>query len=206
MIVASFIFWFLLIGHRLVLYRIENGSCGPTSASSIYVEWDEWFEVATSAILPPVVMLIFAFLLIRSVREIIERRINPTAVDISPQAQNSNKNATLLAQMSSKLTIMLLLQSVLVVITYVPYAIELAYTSITDDWPKTPLQKAGEKIFTESTHLLSYVFFASSFYILLFTNSGFRRQFKRSFGIEKQNDLTMYQGTTLRTQTNVPIH
>ncbi len=207
MVIISMLFWFVCIGHRLILYTVSDGNCGAPDPNSAYAIWDEWFEVITSAAFPPILMFIFAYLLIRSLREIIERRVNPTNnVTPAPATITNLPNKTLLEQMSSKLTLMLILQSIITVITYVPYGFELAYTSVTGQWLKSPLRQAGEKVFTESTHLLSYVFFASSFYILLFSNNGFRKQLKHSLGFEEDMDIIIRQGTTRRTQPNIQIH
>jgi hypothetical protein len=68
--------------------------------------------------------------------------------------------------MDSKLTLMLILQSIITMITYFPYAGELIYINITQNWPKSSLRNPQEKVFIEWTHLLSYIFFASSFFCI----------------------------------------
>ncbi|CAF1377604.1 unnamed protein product [Adineta ricciae] len=193
MVAGAMIFWFLLIGHRLIWYQLSDGNCGPPAG--IYATWDEWFENATSAVLPPILMFLLAFLLRRSVHDVIQRRIQPT----------TNQNKTVLEQMSSKLSLMLLLQCIIVVITYVPYSVELAYTSIRQYYSKTPYEKARDKVFTELTHLLAYIFFQSSFYVSLLTNPGFRQQIKHLLGMKKLIDLstTKHLPTTIHIQTNV---
>ncbi|CAF4348144.1 unnamed protein product, partial [Rotaria sordida] len=47
--------------------------------------------------------------------------------------------------MDSQLTIMLTLESLITIVTYVPYASQLTYANITYQWYKTQLQLAWEK-------------------------------------------------------------
>ncbi|CAF1028250.1 unnamed protein product [Adineta ricciae] len=172
--ILCLLFWFLLICHRLVLYKTVDGSCiRPTG---FYDDYDNYFEVVFTAIMPPVAMYLLAYLLIRSVRGVIQRRITPG----NNQPQQTNiKHRTVLQQMDIQLTKMLILQCAVAVLTYVPFAAELIYSNVTQYWTKTPYQRALEKIVVELTHLLSYVFFATSFYVSIVTNVGFRREMLR---------------------------
>ncbi|UJR20094.1 hypothetical protein I4U23_023228 [Adineta vaga] len=174
MILLIPLFWFLLIGHRLIFYRINNGNCTPPEG--IYSYYDNYFQVIFSSLCPAIGMSILAFLLLKSVRRVAQRRIVPS-INIS--------NGSIINQMDKLLTIMLIAESLIAVITYVPYAIELTYENITQHWYKSPLFLAMENVFTELIHLLSYIFFATSFYVSLFSNVAFRRDIKRSLTIEK---------------------
>ena len=171
----------MLVGHRLILYHIIDGQCVPHSG--FYSYFDNYLEVVCTGIFPPILMSVLAFLLIRSVRNVIKRRIVP----INHLPSIINPKRTILQQMDSKLTFMLILQSIITITTYLPYAAELIYTNISRNWSKSSLQKAQEKIFTELMHLLSYVFFASSFYVSIISNIGFRRQIKSFFSKNKNN-------------------
>ncbi|UJR20424.1 hypothetical protein I4U23_023555 [Adineta vaga] len=194
--IACLIFWFLLICHRLFLYNTKNGSC--TRPAGFYDEYDNYFEVIFTAIMPPFVMFLLAFLLIRSVRTVIQRRI-------APGNQSTAVHRTALQQMDAQLTLMLILQSVITIITYVPFAVELIYTNVTQYWTKTSYQTAIDKIVTELTHILSYIFFASSFYISIMTNGGFRREIKRFFRRSEHAEMTEHTHTLQRTPASIFI-
>lgn len=128
-------------------------------------------------------MIIFSYLLSKSVRGTIQRQIFPINIQVGvPIVSRSS-----LHQIDSQLTLMLMLQSIIASITYVPYATELIYSSVTQDLPKSALRNAQEKVFTEFTHLLSYTFFASSFYVSMISNIGYRRKFKKFFNRFKLN-------------------
>lgn len=180
----SLIFWFVIIGHRLILYATRNGSCSPLAG--FYNVFDNYLEVVITGFCPPIVTSVLAYLLIKSVRSVINRKIVPE----NRLTQPTFIPRTSLQQMDAQLTMMLILQSMITIITYGPYAIELIYTNATQDLPKSALRKAQEKVFVELMHIVSYVFFASSFYISILSNVGFRRQIKRFFIKRPENEQT----------------
>ncbi|CAF3346475.1 unnamed protein product [Rotaria socialis] len=51
--------WLLFIGHRLILYKAKNGKCAPRS--EFYAYFDNYIEIALTAICPPVVMIVRAY-------------------------------------------------------------------------------------------------------------------------------------------------
>lgn len=175
-------FWFLLLVHRIILYRIQDDVCGPPPGG--YAYYDNYFQVIFSSLLPAIAMSILAYLLIRNIRVLSRRRIVPTTGTLP----TINMNKTIVQQMDASLTRMLMIESLIAIITYVPYAAELTYTNLTQGWSKTSLRLAWEKLFTELIHLLSYVFFATSFYVSLFSNIGFRRKIKRLLRIKARSN------------------
>lgn len=179
MIILIPFFWFLLIGHRLIFYRIENNICGPPAG--FYRYYDNYFQVIFSSLCPAIGMSVLTFLLIKNVRSVVQRRILPM---ISAQSVNIS-NGSMINQMDKLITIMLTTESFIAVITYIPYAIELTYENITEKWSKSPLYLAWESLFTELIHLFSYVFFATSFYVSFFSNVCFRRKIKRALRIQR---------------------
>lgn len=166
-------FWFLLIFHRIILYRIENGICGPSEG--FYVIYDNYFQVIFSSITPSISMSILSYLLIRNVRAVAQRRIQP----VNSVFSSTNQNQSTINQIDAQLTIMLTVESFIAIITYIPYAIELTYSSLTQEWRKTDLWLAWETLFRELIHLLSYTFFATSFYVSMISSVGFRRKMTR---------------------------
>ncbi|CAF2965311.1 unnamed protein product [Rotaria sp. Silwood2] len=177
MCIACVLFWLLFFGHRLVLYSTRNGTCAPLPG--FYAHFDNYVEVFFTAMTTPLAMIVLGFLLIRSVRGIIERKIVPN--NDRPPVTIAQRSA--LQQVDSQLTLMLLLQIIIAITTRVPYAVQLIYTNITQSWPKSALQIAIENVMVELVHLLSYTFFTSSFYVSFISNNGFRQKFKKFFKI-----------------------
>jgi hypothetical protein len=152
--------------------------------------------VIFSSLAPAIGMSILAYLLLKSVRGVVRRRITPG--DNLPSINIQQKTA--MTQVEAQVTTMLLLESIIAIITYVPYASQLTYANVTQNWHKTPLYLAWESIFTETIHLLSYVFFATSFYVSTASSIGFRRQVKILLGIKKDNQIEDQTVTLNRTQ------
>jgi hypothetical protein len=163
----------LIFGHRLILYSITNGACLPLAG--FYTDFDNYLEVVFTGLYPPIVTSILAYLLITSVREVIHRRVIP----INHLTQTTIVHQTILQQMDVQLTLMLILQSIITIITYVPYSAQLIYSNVTAYWPKSSLRQAQEKVFVELIHIISYVFCVCSFYVSVISSRGFRRQIKR---------------------------
>ncbi|CAF4024450.1 unnamed protein product [Adineta steineri] len=170
MIVFIPLFWFLLIGHRLILYRITDDICSPPSG--FYSYYDNYFQVIFSSLFPAISMSILTSLLIKSVRLVVQRRIAP----MTSVSSITTPHRSMINKLDTRLTIMLISESFIAVITYIPYAIQLSYANITQNWYKSPLHIAWENILTELIHLFSYIFFATSFYVSLFSNVAFRRK------------------------------
>ncbi|CAF0857130.1 unnamed protein product [Adineta steineri] len=179
MIIIIPLIWFLLIGHRIIFYNIQNGLCGPLEG--FYEYYDNYFQVIFSSICPAVIMSILAYFLIKNVHNITRRKTLP----INNISSCINRNNPIINQIDKQLTIMLISESLITIITYIPYAIELTYLNISQTWYKTPLQLAWEKIFTELIDLISYIFSATSFYVSIISNNGFRRTIKQILCIKK---------------------
>ncbi|CAF2094002.1 unnamed protein product [Rotaria magnacalcarata] len=94
-----------------------------------YAYFDNYIEIVFTAICPPVAVIVLTYLLIRSVRNVIQRQIiSGNNAQVATVAYRSN-----LEQMDSRLTSMLILQSMIVIITYIPFAAELVYTNVTQN-------------------------------------------------------------------------
>ncbi|CAF1173746.1 unnamed protein product [Adineta steineri] len=199
MVILIPLFWLLLIGHRLILYRVKNGVCGPLEG--FYDYYDNYFQVLFSSLSSTVVMVILTFLLIKSVRIVASQRIVPVngkPIKIKPKSSMIN-------QMDAQLTKMLVIESIIAVITYLPYAIQLTYSNITQTSYKTPLQIAWESVFIELIHLLNYVFFGTSFYVSFISNVGFRRKIKQLLKINKHTQSTNRTVTLLRRPFTIQL-
>lgn len=167
LIVACAIIWFLVTCHRLFIYALVDGKCNPQFA--VYDQIDNYIEAIIMELGPLIIVFTLTYLLKRSLRNIIER---PTAsITIGKHSQ--------VHQIDSQITLMLLLQSIAAIISFLPYGIEIFYDRITETWNKTSLQVAIEKIIGQITHTLLYTFSASSFHISIISSRGFRRVIKR---------------------------
>ncbi|CAF1192077.1 unnamed protein product [Adineta ricciae] len=167
LIVACAIIWLLLIGHRLFIYALVHGKCNPQVA--VYDQVNNYIEAIVMELGPLIIVFTLAYLLKRSLRNIIQR---PTAsITIGKHSR--------VHHIDSQITLMLLLQSIVAIISFLPYGIETLYDHITETWYKTSLQLAIEKIIGQIAHTLLYTFSASSFHISIISSHGFRREIKR---------------------------
>ncbi|CAF1058397.1 unnamed protein product [Adineta ricciae] len=181
------ILWLLILCHRLFIYKIQDGDCAPQFL--IYDIIDNYAEAILMEICPLIIVFILVYFLRRSLRTVLQRQAN-TIASSSLSPSNPNKRSQL-QQIDSQLTRMLMFHSIVAIISFVPYACQIFYSHITENWPKTPLQKAIEKISSQVTHIFAYLFFVSSFYASMTCNRGFRREIKRKFQFNKVRPSNM---------------
>ncbi|CAF1259419.1 unnamed protein product [Rotaria sordida] len=156
--------WGNVVGFSLFAFAIIDRFLSTQRSNMIF-----------SSTSPVIVISILAYLLMKNVRRIARRRIQP----VNSVLPVVNLNTSIINQIDTQLTAMLILESLIAIITYAPYATQLTYANITQQSNKTPLRLAWEKLFTELIHLFSYVFFATSFYVSIISNVGFRRKIKK---------------------------
>ncbi|CAF3886752.1 unnamed protein product [Rotaria sp. Silwood1] len=147
--ITCILFWVLFFAHRLILYSVTNGKCIPLPG--FYAYFDSYTEVIFTAMFIPLVVIVLAVLLLRSIRGITQRQVAPT----NTLSRTGTVNGSDLQRMDSRLTFMILLQLFIAITTRVPYAVQVIYTNITQSWP--------------------------NFYVSLITNRGFRRRFINFF-------------------------
>ncbi|CAF1345280.1 unnamed protein product [Adineta steineri] len=169
--------WFLLTGCRLVLYSTSYGSCEALPGP--YAIFDNYYESIVSGICPPIIILIISYLMVRSVRETIQRQAVPT---VNGELNNKPKpNLAFLRNTDKQLTMMLLWQTFVAIPAFIPYAALLIYSSITANWSKSAEYVAWENVFAETIRLLSYTFFSTQFYVTLISSQGIRKQVRAVF-------------------------
>ena len=159
--------WFVIVGHRFVFYSTVSGTCIAQPGG--YEKYDTFFEVILSGICPPIILVVLGSLLLRSVRQVIHRRVGPSGAIAS--------NLSQIQQIDAQLTRMLLLQSFVAIPSFVPYGAQNLYSSITQNWYKSPLRIAWDNVIIETIRLFSYVFYSTSFYISFSSSRGFRAAF-----------------------------
>ena len=188
LIVSCAIIWFLLTGHRLFIYALIHGKCNPQVA--VYDQINNYVEAIVMELGPLIIVFTLAYLLKRSLRNIVER----------PTARITFGKHSRAHQIDSQITLMLLLQSIVAIISFLPYGIETIYDHITEAWYKTSLQLAIEKIIGQITHTLLYTFSASSFHISIISCHGFRSEVKRILRRKKIYPLPTIPTFTARIQ------
>ncbi|CAF2827939.1 unnamed protein product [Rotaria sp. Silwood2] len=129
--------------------NVTNGKCIPLPG--FYTYFDSYTEVIFTAMFIPLVVIVLAVLLLRSIRGITQRQVAPT----NTLSRTETVKGSDLQRMDSRLTFMILLQLIIAITTRVPYAVQVIYTNITQSWP--------------------------NFYVSLITNRGFRRRFINFF-------------------------
>jgi hypothetical protein len=174
------LFWFSFVGHRLILYSSASGSCIPKQG--IYEQYDSYFEVIMSGVLPPVLLLGLGCLLLRSVRKVAHRRVAPSGLVIQVTI---GANLTYIQQIDGQLTTMLLLQTFVAIPSFLPFGAQNLYSNITQNWYKSPLRLAWENVIIETIRLFSYLFYSTSFYVSAFSSRGFRKQVLQSLRIRR---------------------
>ena len=168
--------WLLLCGHRFLFYSAASGTCVPQPG--VYEKYDTFFEVVVAGVCPPTIIMVLGILLLRSVRQVLRRRVVPSGVT----TQTGNSHPSHIQQIDAQLTRMILLQSFVAIPSFIPYGAQNVYSSITQNWYKSPLRIAWENVVIESIRLLSYIFYSSSFYVSFLSSRGFRKAFYQSIG------------------------
>ena len=193
--------WFGLLGHRLFLYSNASGSCIPQRG--FYEKYDIYFESVMSGICPPIILFILGLVLLRNVRQVVHRRVLPGNNNTAnPQ---SAIPLTSIQQIDTQITKMLLLQSFVALPSFLPYGAQNLYSTITQDFYKSPLRLAWEAIVIEIIRLFSYFFYSTSFYVSFGSSRGFRRAFFHALHLRSCHK-TIDPTRTISTMTNRKHH
>ncbi|CAF3133072.1 unnamed protein product [Rotaria socialis] len=193
-LVAVFsVLWILVLWHRLVWYSASSGSCEGQSGS--YAYFDNLFSAIVTCLCPMIILTVLGVLIGRSIRNIIQQQIGR----VTAFSESATANQSVIHKVDAQLTIMILMQIVVAMISFLPYAAQLLYSNITNDWSKSPLRVAWEHVISETINLLSYLLFSCPFYVTMVSFSGFRQQLLCSLGLKKQQ--TVNPSNTLETAT-----
>lgn len=142
-----------------------------------YRAFDTYLDLSLSGIGSPLLVIVLAIVLWINIRR------------FSKQHAARNYTATLATQTGNQqvefqLAIMLLLQSILAIINYVPFGVFVLYRMFTNQSLNgSPLRAAWEGIIIALIRLSSYLFAAGTFYVSFISNRRFRQQFKNSLGM-----------------------
>ena len=196
MVPSVILLWCLILGHRLIFYSTASGSCAAQPGA--YEKYDTFFEVVVTGICPPIILAVLGSLLLRSVRKVMLRRVAPSST--VPQAPGNNLSQ--IQQIDAQLTRMLLLQTFVAIPSFIPYGAQNIYSSITQNWYKSPLRIAWDNVIIETIRLFSYLFYSTSFYISFSSSRSFRAAFLQFFvgkRVKKSNVSVNTNTQTLST-------
>jgi len=118
------IIWLLCSFHRLIFYSALTGLC--VAQPGIYALIDNYFQAVACGICPPIILFLLAYLLMKSVQNSIQRRITPANIE----RRGTSQNLIFLRKMDKQLTYMLLLQTLVAIPSFFPYAAELILHTI----------------------------------------------------------------------------
>ncbi|CAF0848584.1 unnamed protein product [Adineta ricciae] len=208
LVLACVIIWFVFGCHRLVLYSATTGSC--IAQPGLYALLDNYLEAVISGLCPPVIIFVLSYLLMRSVRNTIQRQ----NLVLSNEQNSAAVKLTFLRKTDKQLTRMLLWQTLVAIPAFIPYTVQLIYSNVTENWSKSPEWVAWENVCVETIRLLSYTFFSTRLYITLISSGRLRREIFRIFRL--RNDIQPTDGTlntmdqttaggltTIKRQTNL---
>ena len=187
------------MGHRFFFYSATSGTCVPQPG--VYEKYDIFFEVVVAGVCPPTILIVLGILLLRSVRQIVHRRVAPSAVT----AQVANSHPSHIQQIDTQLTRMILLQSFVAIPSFIPYGAQNVYSSITQNWYKSPLRIAWENVAIETIRLLSYIFYSTSFYVSFSSSRGFRKAFFQSIGWKHSGKPTDSVNTHIPVNSTIAV-
>ncbi|UJR19379.1 hypothetical protein I4U23_022509 [Adineta vaga] len=179
LVIISSLFWFSILVHRAIVYTLEDDDCDPPS--EFYDIIDQYLEAILLNIFPLTIVFLLVYLLRRSLKNTLQRRTNMVPVSIQ---QHTIKQSQF-HHIDSQLTLMLLLQAIIAIVSFLPYGCRLLYDVVTERSDKTSLQESIDDVIGQFTKILSFTFFSSSFHISILSSRGFRREIKHLFQINK---------------------
>ena len=161
------IFWLLGACFIPIFQTIQNGRCGRYDSALILAY--TIYNLATSGLFPPISMIVFGILVIRSLHQI-RARIQPT---------NGSNTQSVLRKADRDLIRMSLVEVIIYIITTTPYTIILIYLFATRSMTKSNEHKKIESFIAYlAESFLLHLNNALPFWILLITLQSFRNEFK----------------------------
>lgn len=124
-------------------------------------------------------MIIFGFLTVQNMKHSRQRIVPHTNIHRTIATQQANK-----INMKSReyqISIMIIVQLCVYLITNLPFTIYLVYSAVTAFQTKSNFRLAIEKFITVIVYLLSNINFSATFYIYILTTRIFRKDLKQIF-------------------------
>jgi hypothetical protein len=198
LIIISALFWLLLCIFFGVVRRIENGSCNIFN--QVYLTIYTIYYLIFAGIVPPILILIFTLLVMKSLKQL-RSRVQPTTIEIESK-NSSMKNV--LRKRDRDLIKMVFVEVMVYVVSTMPFSIYLIYKMLTDSLTKSRERQQIESFINYLVQsFLMYLNTALPFYIYILTSPSFRKQTKQfliriyAFIIRKQ--IRNEQDETTRT-------
>jgi hypothetical protein len=165
--------WLVVSSRRLIFYQIIEGSCDVPPGA--YERIDTYIDAVITGICP-IVLILLGCRLLRNVRQVIRRQAAAGGAAI---------HLSRIQRLDAQLTTVLLLESVIALNSFLPYAAEIIFNSISSEWDKSPLDVAWENVISAIIRLLTYVFYGSSFYISFWLSHDCRQVFFQAIGLKR---------------------
>ncbi|CAF0826873.1 unnamed protein product [Rotaria sp. Silwood1] len=166
--------WLLIPIHLFLYFRLESDGCVPQSGA--YAKFFSAYSIAISGWPPPIVMIICGIISYRNLKKIrgraVSRNVNNNQVNgyvITPNHQRIGRR-------DEQLTILIMYEVILYVITNLLYSINITYLTITSNYPKSAYQIHIESFITFfSSPFLVIINSCAPFYLYFIVSSKFRR-------------------------------
>lgn len=183
------IFWMIILLHRFMLYQIDPilGTCQPKIV--IYWWYKSYYKFLFTGLIPPIIILIISCMIIRNIRLVANRSIQPIHRRLSSIAGKNKNKYSRIQKLDSQLTLILLIQLCVSFISFLPYSSELLYLKLSENFTKSNIYLFWQNIFIEFIHLNSYIFYSTNSYIFLISSQLFRKQIIQIFSWKKRPQL-----------------
>jgi len=175
-IFLTILFWFIIFLPNSIFTRALNNNCINNNKIIIYI-YSYGITPISYVILPIILFTYFNIGIVKNLRD--------TPVFI---VSNTNK------RMARQVHRMLVPQLIILILSGVPFALQLLYSSATISTTKDANRIAIENLIGHITRLLFYLNYVSSFYIYILMSSEFRRIIQNLF--HRQN-IVLYHATQL---------
>ena len=185
LILCLTLFWMIISIHRFILYNINPETSVCELKSGLYWWYRICYKIFINGLAPQIIVIFISTMIIRNIRLVVNRRTCESLID---DCHTKTKHRRL-QKLDHQLTSMLLIQSTILFVSFLPYNSELLYTTLSRNLIKSDVYLAWENVFIQFIHLSSYVFYSTNGYIFLATNQLFRRCIIRIFR-GKESTLT----------------
>jgi hypothetical protein len=174
LILISAVFWLLLVIFFAVVRTIQNGSCNIFD--SVYLMIYTIYYLIFAGILPPLLILIFSVLVMRTLKQI-RSRVQPTATATKEDGQKK-QSTNIIRKRDRDLLKMVFIEVLFYVFSTMPFSIFLLYKLGTDYTTIKSRNRLQIESFINymAQSFIMYLNTALPFYIYIATSASFRRQ------------------------------
>ncbi|CAF2966536.1 unnamed protein product [Rotaria sp. Silwood2] len=172
--------WLLIPIHLAIYFRIEFDRCIPQSGT--YAKIFSVYSIVACGWPPPIVMIICGIISYRNLKKIRGRIVSRNVDNNHVKGDVIKLNRQRISRRDQQLTILIIYEVILYVITCLPFSINITYLTITSNYPKTPDRIRIESFITLfSSPFLVIINSCAPFYLYLVVSSKFRQDFRNLF-------------------------